>query len=444
MNTDSNLLRTSRVQRIISEIEVLSNTDCLSRNEAFKHLDNDAKLDSKLRFSHLVLQGGGTLGIAHLGAIHGLETAGIRFVGLAGTSAGAIVALLLCCARRRLIDPVAKSLLPVMERMPTAAFIDGPHNVRRLLGHFLAGHRLPKLDFSVAALQSYSRVQQYFGLNPGKFFYEWLDQTLSKTFDVKTIEDLNEKLKTLKGELEDRGEKIHDTTDLLKIIATALPYGLKLTFPRDFELLGQRYRKWSPALIARASMSVPLFFEPLELTLDRHQWDIWVSTRDRRWQSPRILEQLRRLHSLHFVDGGTLSNFPIDSFIEYPNVDLRNAPEQIGLLCGYPTIGISLVSSSSGTEDSSDRGTFALIKYAAQIAQAVRQQRDREAFDFARALMASIIPNGSIQICPVDTGDHNWLNFSLEVDDASDLFCRGLEGALRWLQDGGSTKNLYL
>lgn len=440
MSYDSPILRATRVQRIINEILFEAKEGCLTRNEAFKNLVRRQKPPKDIEFAHLVLQGGGTLGIAHIGAIHGLETAGIRFIGLAGTSAGAIVALLLCCARRNLLDPIGASLLPVLEKMPTAAFIDGPHNARRLISHFLGRHRLPAIDLATSAVQSYSRVRRYFGLNPGKFFYDWLSQTLATTFDVRTVEDLRERLKVVVDELKTIGGSTDDTNDLLKIVATALPYGLKLTFPRDFDVLAPRYQNWSPALMARASMSVPLFFEPLEVALNSQKWKDWVKERERRWQTPVVFEQLKRLHSLHFVDGGTLSNFPIDSFIDYPS-DTKN----FGLACGYPTIGVSFVSTAPSAEPHQRRGTAALLKYTGQIAQAVRQQRDREAFDFARALMASkVISDGSIQICRVDTGPHNWLNFSLEADDAEDLFCRGLEGALKWLQDYGSTKHLYL
>src|SRR5271156_2231237 len=102
MPNDSPILRSTRAQRIISEILFEAKGGCLKRNKAFA----GEGPEKDIQFMHLVLQGGGTLGIAHVGAVHGLETAGIRFVGLAGTSAGAIVALLLCCARGNLLDPV--------------------------------------------------------------------------------------------------------------------------------------------------------------------------------------------------------------------------------------------------------------------------------------------------------------------------------------------------
>jgi predicted acylesterase/phospholipase RssA len=62
-----------------------------------------------IRLTHLVLQGGGTLGIAHLGFLYGLEQAGVRFVGTAGTSAGAIVALMLAAAEAEPVSVPARA-----------------------------------------------------------------------------------------------------------------------------------------------------------------------------------------------------------------------------------------------------------------------------------------------------------------------------------------------
>ena len=48
----------------------------------------------ELQFVDLVMEGGGALGIALVGYIHALEQVGIRFLGIGGSSVGAIVSLL--------------------------------------------------------------------------------------------------------------------------------------------------------------------------------------------------------------------------------------------------------------------------------------------------------------------------------------------------------------
>jgi predicted acylesterase/phospholipase RssA len=53
-----------------------------------------------LQWVNLVMAGGGMLGIAHVGFVRVLETAGVRFIGLGGASAGAINAALVAAVRK--------------------------------------------------------------------------------------------------------------------------------------------------------------------------------------------------------------------------------------------------------------------------------------------------------------------------------------------------------
>jgi len=53
------------------------------------------------QYVDMVMEGGGVFGIALLGYIYVLEQANIRFLGIGGTSAGSIVALLLAALNRR-------------------------------------------------------------------------------------------------------------------------------------------------------------------------------------------------------------------------------------------------------------------------------------------------------------------------------------------------------
>ncbi|HET8694742.1 MAG TPA: patatin-like phospholipase family protein, partial [Aquabacterium sp.] len=76
------------------------------------------------QYIDLVLEGGGTLGIALLGYIHVLEEAGLRFIGIGGTSAGAVSAVALAAAAK----PSESRMQPLMEilaNMPMSSFVDG-------------------------------------------------------------------------------------------------------------------------------------------------------------------------------------------------------------------------------------------------------------------------------------------------------------------------------
>ena len=63
------------------------------------------------QYIDLVLEGGGTLGIALLGYIHVLEEAGLRFIGIGGTSAGEPCRPALAAAAK----PSESRMKPLME-----------------------------------------------------------------------------------------------------------------------------------------------------------------------------------------------------------------------------------------------------------------------------------------------------------------------------------------
>lgn len=66
------------------------------------------------------------LGVGLLGYTYILEMAGIRFVGLGGTSAGAINTMLIAASRGSPDQACSLDLLKVMATMPFITFLDGP------------------------------------------------------------------------------------------------------------------------------------------------------------------------------------------------------------------------------------------------------------------------------------------------------------------------------
>jgi NTE family protein len=438
----SRILTSPRVLRLVEQARIFAHS--LRENQLWKDLNE------YYPYSHLVLKGGGTLGIAHLGAIYGLELAGIRFVGLAGTSAGAIIALLLCCARKDWDTILSDRVIGILEQMPTASFVDGPVQVRRIVNHLVGATRLSSPELLMEALPSIGRLRRRYGLNPGTEFMFWLQHALEADFQVGDIETLESGLaqavltcpKELRGTARENWDNYWSdpvahvpSHRLLNVIATALPYGLKIQFPKDLHIFVNSYASESPAIIARTSMSIPLFFEPFDLTLEDFQWQAWLRARQYRWQSTEAFETLRQIKSLSFVDGGLLSNFPIDSFVDHTQ---KNSS-----VCNLPTLGISLTTTSTGPEPFKKRGMALIADHSLEMIGALRQQRDREAFDTARALGIARDAETSIQIVPVDTGDHSWLNFSLDNGESEDLFARGLEGAVSWLERKGSLDKLF-
>ena len=374
------------------------------------------------RLCNLVLQGGGTLGIAHLGFLRGLEAANVRFAGLAGTSAGAIVALLVAAARKDQINrQVADELLPILQTMPAAAFMDGPYLSRRFVKFALDKRRSGYLEYVLPALASVRQLLSRYGLNRGYRFEDWLAQVLSRTFDLRTQNELDALLAKVAVKLRTNGTSEANHLQLLHITATAMPIGLKIVFPQHAKLFHAKYAQRSPALFARASMSVPLFFEPLDVDISESAWNTFV---DEPGQvdsySDDVLRRMKLLRTLSFIDGGLLSNFPIDAF-------LGNA------ICGdTPTVGVALVSTRTSLGNAPRGSPAAFLEYAGATVSAMRHLRDREGF--ARAQQVELTSGIGTKVAFVDTGPHNWLNFNLPVDDMRDLYVRGLDGCAEFLE----------
>jgi NTE family protein len=377
-------------------------------------------------FINIVLQGGGTLGIAHVGVLYALELLQVRTVGVAGTSAGAIAALLIAAARKDSTQLYAEKLLQVLTSMPANEFIDGPYLVRRFIKELLLQRSLDFVELSPPGWRALDRLMQKRGLNPGTAFFEWLRGVLADRFEVRTIADLLERLGTTLACAKDAfsaslepgrlitapGEA--DPEDALQMVATGLPHGMKIVFPRQRSLFEMDTQSTSPAMFARASMSIPFFFEPLQLPLNVRGWNAMLDADPARLMYSEVdREQLRSLDAIHFVDGGVLSNFPMDAF--------SAPPQSASWVQQLPTIGFSMISRQELVSTEAPpvtKGAMALGAMCMQMFSATRALRDREAR--ARCTLPS-------RIAFIDTGEHNWLNFMLDDDSTRDLFVRGMK-----------------
>jgi len=369
---------------------------------------------------NVVLQGGGTLGIAHVGVIYALELLKVRIAGVAGTSAGAIAALLICAARSgKPGQPYSLDILEVLSSMPADEFIDGPYLIRRMIKELLLNRAIDVPELAIPANSAVRRLSRKGGLNHGTQLLEWLQTTLAKRFGVITINDL---LRRLDAAVDGAHEACSESTgglpkpdpiNCLQMIATGLRHGLKAVFPRAWDLFDLDAGKTSPAIFARASMSIPIFFEQFRLRTRADRWKQHVEFDLENMYDENDIEELAGLDELRFVDGGVLSNFPIDAF-RAPDGRVEN------WLQALPTIGFSMFSSSKKIRD---EGTFeptgikSIVELGVELFSATRALRDRE----ARLLCK--LPSG---IAFIDTHEHNWLNFMLDEPSTRDLFIRGM------------------
>jgi NTE family protein len=361
-------------------------------------------VDTKgLQYVDLVMEGGGVLGIALTGYTYVLEQAGIRFLGIGGTSAGSINALMIA-ALGPPEEAKSEKLLRMLAEMPMAAFIDGDQDARDFSHAVLNKIGMMKLLWK--ALQIADNLTDDLGLNPGMKFFDWLTEQLEQV-GIRTNADLMKRLGTvptglhLREKRSDTELKPGDEYGRLIMVAADITTETKVEFPKMAGLYWASPQEVNPACFARASMSIPFFFHPFRVNNCPQDKAKWKELAHYDGQLPQ---------SVMFIDGGIMSNFPINLFHQPYRVPTS------------PTFGAKI---------GIDRLQPAAITKPSQLLGAV--------FDAARHTLdfdfISQNPDYTHLVAMIDTGDHNWLNFSMADSAKIDLFARGAQKAAAFLRD---------
>ena len=296
-------------------------------NDFIKNLTNRISsdgLDSKIysdvvdsdgnQYVDLVQEGGGLFGIALLGYTYVLERANIRFFSLAGTSAGAINSMMMA-ALSKVGEPVSLRTLDMLTGKDLSELVDGDQRVWNFIRRYMQnGIRMyPRIFLNLP--RAIKSIRRELGLNPGMEFEKWISSHLTSN-GIHTLYDL-EHHRSMLPKLVDRnsGKRIKKKPQL-KLITSDVTSKSKITFPDMAELYWHNPNEVNPALFVRASISIPFFFMPMivnnipgagsyedtELPKNKTRWRKHTGYRG------KIPE------TVHFVDGGMLSNFPIHAF----------------------------------------------------------------------------------------------------------------------------------
>ena len=363
------------------------------------------------QYVDLVQEGGGVLGVALVGYTYILETAGIRFFHLAGTSAGAINTLILAG-----IDNIDKAksgqVLSVLAKQDLFEFVDGDPVLKEIMQKVIDGTPfkkvLGKLLWNIKKIKV--ALFDNLGLNPGEKFEKWIEKVLRESPNkVTTIEELQEKRskKYFPSGLQHRKNgPIADERALIHIITADLTTQTKVEFPMMAHLYwGDNYRNQSPAKLVRASMSVPFFFIPFEISgipnAGQPANESWMKHANFHGSIPEKVK---------FVDGGMISNFPINVFHAKPG----NTPRK-------PTFGVKLSTYRDESANLDDLGGF-----IGSMISTMRHDSDN----------AFLIDNPDFQklICFIDADkDFNWLNFKMNDEQKKKLFLLGARKGLDFI-----------
>ena len=356
------------------------------------------------QYVDLVQEGGGVLGIALVGYTYVLENAGIRFFNLAGTSAGAINTMMIA-GMGKIGDPVSEKILKVLSEKYLFEMVDGDEKVKKLIKKAVSGEGGLKWFLAWNGLKIWKILKTKLGLNPGNDFVEWITKVL-KDNNIRTVKDLEEHRKHLPTGLKaEDNSSVSNLEAKLAIIASDISTNTKVDFPRMAKLYYKDPENMNPALMVRTSMSVPYFFEPFIAnnlpnagTKNNEDWKKMAS------YSGEVPKKAR------FVDGGMLSNFPINVF-----------HRKDGGVPRMPTFGVRL-----STYRDSYNNTDSIMGMSGAMISTMRQIFD---YDF---LLKN--PDYNQLICKINAdASFNWLNFDMTPQKQQELFALGATKAAEFL-----------
>jgi NTE family protein len=299
----------------------------------------------------LVLEGGGVKGIGLVGAISVLEERGYRFHRVGGTSAGAIVGSLVAAGM------TAQRMQDVMRSVAYRRFRDP--NLLDLFGP--GGQALSVLVHN--------------GIYRGDYLKSWLSEQLSD-LGVRSFEDLV---------LVDPGSSLPPERSYRLVVMTSNLSDNRLTrLPWDYPGLGVTTDHQLVVDAVRMSMSIPFFYEP-------------VNFRGR-----------------CFVDGGMLSNFPVDVFDRTDGLPPR-----------WPTFGIKLSGRASSDSARAPRGVGGPLGMVKAMVATMTSFYDRMHLDDPGVLDRTMF---------VDCGHVQPTDFDLTKSDQDMLYENGRRAAESFLE----------
>lgn len=374
--------------------------------------------DKNHQYVDLVMEGGGVLGIAFIGYILALESVGIRFLNIAGASAGSITALLLAAADTPAAEKSQK-LMQILGNIPMATFLDSEHKkAKQLILDYAAGDinlhlksigdvvpHLPWLLFTGWPI--FNILRKDYGLCEGEALLNWIQNQALQQFNCLDTLTLHQRMNNLpdpikiaiKKHRQQQGIATDKDYASICLIATDITTETRLQFP-EHEALFQFKSNNHLAEFVRCSMSIPLVFQPCQLKTIPAQEQLWQKVTGRPLSTIKIPEKC------YVVDGGWVSSFPIDVF---------HSPK----MPACPTFGAKLQLDQFAVE------IQRLSQFFKQNINAARNTLDRE-FIRKNIDYQNLVSN-------IDTGDHSWLNFNITQPEQIDLILRGFQEGLSFL-----------
>ena len=407
-------------------LSILKDLESLKGTEFSDLVDDDGN-----QYVDLVQEGGGVLGVALVGYVYVLEQMGFRFLSLAGTSAGSINTMLMAVAGT-CDEEKSAWILECLCNKNLFDFVDGDSDAREFIDALLSG--AGNLKLGIKAAQVIDNFRDDFGLNPGKNFHQWLTNLMAQKGirNYADLQKLRDKGFGVKKEMKDKeGKVIVDKSSLkpgdpivlkrrqengkfepytnkahwseIAIVAADITTQSKIVFPTMMDLFYENLSIQNPADFVRASMSIPLFFVPYRIKNIPQGAEAWTKWNEKTGLNATVPNEIM------FMDGGIISNFPIDIFHDNTKVP------------PCPTFGIKLGYDKAETNKNDKISSIIFAMF----------DTSRYAYDFE---FLNKNPDFKHLIGNIDTDGHNWLNFGMSEDEKVDLFIRGARTASNFLR----------
>jgi len=249
--------------------------------------------------------------------------------------------------------------------------------------------------FIYALLKKFKKSK--YGLCNGWEFQKWMREVLTEN-KADSAQEFNEKTVMSAEEygLKCKSQNCTIPNSKISLISCDITAENKIEFPKDIHRYG--YAKTiRPSNLVRASMSIPFFFKPAAIN--------WTNSYKR-----MIENDPDKVN--YFVDGGMLSNFPMDVFHNSINEEIH-----------MPIVGVNL----NEKNNSKIYILSSLFSFLKSMLNTMRFYNDKNFLNSNKFYQKYCIHH-------IDTSGFNWLDFNMSNRNKFYLFRRGVQAGVEFLE----------
>jgi NTE family protein len=366
------------------------------------------------QYVDLILEGPGNSPISLCGYTYVLEQCGIRFFNIAGSSAGALNAMMLA-ALQECSSTKTEKLTSLLFNTDFTDWQNNDPYIKWLIDKLSSNSKLRNLFLLFSTSELLRLLKHKYGLSSTEHLENWLTSELIR-LGIHTVSDLEARRERLSEDLRLRsGEQYPFEKAKLSIFTADISNKSMANFPKMASMYWLDAEFVNPAKFISAAMATPFLFYPYEIKnqIKRNKgipiYDDYSLLLDDNYNTNSSAEKFQE--SVKFSDAGLFCNFPINHF-----------HRRDGLLPRKPSFGVRtnlITNSSTSISDFSD--------YCIKMAETYREINDLE---FIRR-------NHEYDqlICKINFPKNiSCFEFDLNENQKIELFLSGARAAVKFLE----------